>query len=695
MPVQELPSLDEETTYDAIPAFTGGQVSNNRANLLQATESSSLINFDIGRKGKLITRHGTVKLGTTLSGAGDAIQGLYNFKTPTYNYLTAVNDGKLYAYIGSSWSRIAIGGVQDNDVITFTRTGFLFNNGAGYALGAVTIVIDTGIGIINNGDTFTIASEAGTPIHTVSAHAETAGNTTSVTFSPALGGAVTDNAPLLVFKTAAVNNTGGYPGGTTTITIDTLTGLINNGDTFQIALESNAPVHAVSAHSETAGNTTSVTFSPGISPGFNGTDASIPYAMTQGVDKLYWSSQVNSIKAWDGIYAYQLSTQQTVANKQAPVNPAAIVWFQNRLIAAGLMTLPDTVYFSDFLDATTWDRSLNSLRVGGGDGDLITGLAPWLDFNLIVLRQNSIYLINLDPSQNTSGDPTQLVSFYSVKPIHKTIGCVAPRTAVQVDSDVWCLTTDGVRSVQRTLAAESQSSLAGDPLSKPIQDIIDRINLPYAYTACACYRNGRYILGLPLDAATSPNYIVVFNTLTNTWSGTWTQWLPTVFAMRTPDSYTSRMVFGDPTGFVYEWLDYITEQNEVASTFQDNGVDIPSYGLTRGLTVGDPDSPKTGFKSFFEFEGGNAMVNLGYRINGYPTTTYFDENPIDSSTGSLSLPFVLPVTLPFAGNKRVPIDIMRCGQFRDLQFEFSSTSGKLALRSISISAFIDSYLSDL
>lgn len=694
MPVQELPSLDEETTYDAIPAFTGGQVSNNRANLLQATESSSLINFDIGRKGKLITRHGTVKLGTVLAGTGDMIAGLYNFKTPTYNYLTAINNGQLYAYMDSSWTRIAIGGVQDNDVITFTRTGFLVNNGGGYALGAVTMTLDTGVGIINNGDTFKIASEAGMPVHTVSAHTETAGNTTSVTFSPVLGGAVADNSPLLVFKTAAVNNTGGYPGGTTTITIDTITGLVNNGDTFQVALESNGVVHIVSAHTETTGNTTSVTFFAGLSLGF-GNNLGVSYSMTQGVDKLYWSSQVHPIRAWDGVYAYRLSDQQTDTNKQAPLNPAAIVWFQNRLIAAGLMTLPDTVYFSDFLDATTWDRSLNSLRVGGGDGDLITGLAPWLDFNLIVLRQNSIYLINLDPSQNTSGDPTQLVSFYSVKPIHKTIGCVAPRTAVQVDSDVWCLTTDGVRSVQRTLAAESQSSLAGDPLSKPIQDIIDRINLPYAYTACACYRNGRYILGLPLDAATSPNYVVVFNTLTNTWSGTWTQWLPTVFAMRTPDSYTSRMVFGDPTGFVYEWLDYITEQNEVASTFQDNGVDIQSYGLTRGLTVGDPDSPKTGFKSFFEFEGGNAMVNLGYRINNYPTTTYFDENPIDSSTGSLSLPFVLPVTLPFAGNKRVPIDIMRCGQFRDLQFEFSSTSGKLALRSISISAFIDSYLSDL
>jgi hypothetical protein len=80
----------------------------------------------------------------------------------------------------------------------FTGTAAV-NNGAGYSGGAVTMVIDSlanlpdGGNEVFNGVRFTVAGETGTPIHTVTAHSG-GPPTTSITFTPALAGAVVDDA---------------------------------------------------------------------------------------------------------------------------------------------------------------------------------------------------------------------------------------------------------------------------------------------------------------------------------------------------------------------------------------------------------------------------------------------------------------------------------------------------------------------
>ena len=78
-----------------------------------------------------------------------------------------------------------------------TVTGQI-NNVAGYSPGATVIAVDTFTGAVNNGDRFTIAGESPSTVHTVTAHSETTGNTTSITFTPALAGAIVDNAALTI-----------------------------------------------------------------------------------------------------------------------------------------------------------------------------------------------------------------------------------------------------------------------------------------------------------------------------------------------------------------------------------------------------------------------------------------------------------------------------------------------------------------
>ncbi len=85
-----------------------------------------------------------------------------------------------------------------------TNITFLVNHGGGYAAGVTTMAVDVGTGALTTGEWFTIAADA-IP-HQITGHSEsTAGNTTSITFAPALKKAVADDAVITVYTYVQVN----------------------------------------------------------------------------------------------------------------------------------------------------------------------------------------------------------------------------------------------------------------------------------------------------------------------------------------------------------------------------------------------------------------------------------------------------------------------------------------------------------
>ena len=66
MPVYHNNGLDDQLAYDLTGSFVGGQVSHVRANLLSATQFAEAKNMDIDKFGAIITRRGTVIVGSTL-----------------------------------------------------------------------------------------------------------------------------------------------------------------------------------------------------------------------------------------------------------------------------------------------------------------------------------------------------------------------------------------------------------------------------------------------------------------------------------------------------------------------------------------------------------------------------------------------------------------------------------------------------
>lgn len=75
-------------------------------------------------------------------------------------------------------------------------SGYAVNNASGYVLGATTMAIDGGSRVLVVGDTFTVAGD--TVLHKITSKTDASGVTTSITFTPGLGGAVVDNAVITI-----------------------------------------------------------------------------------------------------------------------------------------------------------------------------------------------------------------------------------------------------------------------------------------------------------------------------------------------------------------------------------------------------------------------------------------------------------------------------------------------------------------
>lgn len=731
-----LDQVDDPLIADAIPAFDGGQFSNVRANLLQPNQSKLLGNCDIDKLGKLRTRRGTIRLGTgPPSGVADTIiQGLTSFQTKDYNYVVAANNRKLWQWNegSSTWTQIAKGGVADQADIIICRTG-LINNPvtpgppiipAGYPMGTTVLTVDGIIGIIGTGEKLYFMPNLRTNYfeYTIAGHAETAGNTTTITLEePGLVFDVKDNWKFTVARPARVNNAAGYGAGATTIAITGYTGEVNDGEKFVIKSEN--ITHTISSHTGTA-PTTGLTFAPGLQADWAAADATVLVVFAQGNDSLYFCDGVGSIYGWNGAVnptgggglmkigshsiLDDLAGSFASSRTKPPTAVKILLWFQNRLIASGIATEPDAIYFSDFFDPTAWDQDYQKVRIGGGESDPITGLLAWTDLNMIVFKKNSIYLINLDPSQNPNpDDPTLLVASFAVRQLHKRIGCPAPLTAVQVGggsttpgSDVLFMDGDKrVHSVRRVVAAETQQEV-GFAVSLPIQDVLDTINIDHIDKAVAMYHNEHYILGIPsargLDGGTYANAVVAYNMLTQSWCGVWGGWFPTCFAMRTDLGSYSRLIFGESNLYpghcnVAQWLDDQSLDDETEASYQDWGQPIPTSILTRAITFGDMYSFKTGLSVEFEFdESVAAGVTVQVVLDKIPHSSLIAFPFQSISESRLRLPFHLPSTLPGSPDLlRLAFDLQRYGTWRELQFFITTDSGKLAIRSIRVTGFSD------
>ena len=151
------------------------------------------------------------------------------------------------------------------------------------------------------------------------------------------------------------------------------------------------------------------------------------------------------------------------------------------------------------------------------------------------------------------------------------------------------------------------------------------------------------------------------------------------------------MAFGEANGNVKGWLDDVLIVDEVDDTYKDEGVDIETLILSRAYTLDDPFCPKTGMNAEFEFQDSSAVVEIQAILDMVPDSDLVATSFDSGSSAGLVLPFTIPATLPGRTSLlRTSHDLQRYGQWRELQFFIGSSAGKLQMRSIRLTGFIDS-----
>ena len=393
-------------------------------------------------------------------------------------------------------------------------------------------------------------------------------------------------------------------------------------------------------------------------------------------DKLFFCDGTSALKYFDGT-----SVQSVNAGSGAPSGIRLLASHTNRLFAVPAGE-PDTIYVSDLLDAegtSSWSV-VQSLRIGG-DGDPITAIHPWTGFRLLAFKRNSTFVINADPTATTIAD-------WAIETIDRSVGCIAPRSVAQVGADIYWLASDGVRSLRRTLAGTEQE--VSDALSKPIENVIQELNVDAAPKAAGFYYLNRYIVSFPTGNSSINNTTVVFNTDFKVWSGKWDGIKGQCWA-RYSSPTSDVLCLGTSNGKLLRWTGNIPDIEVVSADYQDDGQPIATSIKTREYTFRDVVSLKSLYGVELEFLQSEAVASVDIIYDGGGDETIFTN--IQTTDPLVEIPFIMSGTITLGGNstKRRGRDLSGRRPIRGVQARIRSSAGKLSLRSVVFSAFLESY----
>jgi hypothetical protein len=358
-----------------------------------------------------------------------------------------------------------------------------------------------------------------------------------------------------------------------------------------------------------------------------------------------------------------------------PLNLRLLINTGNRLFGVGSAGNRNTLYASDILDASIWDAA-NSVIVNGDDGDEITAIVPYYENRIIVFKKRRIFQVTIPPDMTSAAD-------WVIQLISNNTGCVAEGSAVQVNSDIFFLSDDGIRSLVRSAADDFTS--VGLPLSEVVKDVIQEINVAEIGICTAAFYDNRYFLAVPTASNDFNDTIIVYNTVLGAFEGTWT---PNVmqFALTNFQDEGLRLMKKSTTGQIQKYSGYKTPAQATTADYQDAGVDYESYVRTADMDFGDPFAEKHG--SHFEIVFDDSFsTDTTISIQRDIDVGDIDVQPnLNISSAALTLPFVLPAQLPSSVKKRLASDLRAYQKWRLLNIKIQSAANKMAIRQITAAA---------
>lgn len=376
-------------------------------------------------------------------------------------------------------------------------------------------------------------------------------------------------------------------------------------------------------------------------------------------------------------YLYQTAADTfTLANTNfgGNVTPRCAVWWQSRL----WMGHAESVTWSDLNDGDTVTTYASQTAAMDTDiGDEIMALIParGLEPYLIVFMKRRIYLFQVQ----VYGDGTIAVDLSYIKPITFETGTLASRTVKTLGPYVFFLAEDGVRTIMR--AEDDVLATVREPISLPIQDVIDTITWSSADTSSAAVYGSKYYLSVPTGGATKPNTVLVFDLATqswNVWNGAASGGVGAVSMCRGDISATPRLYFLRAQATTETAKNichpyYYDDDHE----YEGSATEVTTTEITKAITFGMPDNDKS-FR-FIELEYLNnssttGTLDIDARVDESGTESgWTDIGSITMASGAPTLPATLPFTLGSSTRTREKFSLSALGRGREIQFRFQET----------------------
>jgi hypothetical protein len=176
----------------------------------------------------------------------------------------------------------------------------------------------------------------------------------------------------------------------------------------------------------------------------------------------------------------------------------------------------DEIAVSDYLTNVNgdwdFDLTIQALTVNLGDEQEIIGFHPWVKDNVLVFKDNSIYIAKFSDDTST---PNIVLANSFVENLTMELGCVAKNSVANVGNMVFFLSKNGVYGLEPQIDANLLANTT--PMSIDIQKYIDKINQKFVKNAIGVVYNGRYYLSVPLDNSEVNNYTLIYNLNNKAW----------------------------------------------------------------------------------------------------------------------------------------------------------------------------------
>ena len=241
---------------------------------------------------------------------------------------------------------------------------------------------------------------------------------------------------------------------------------------------------------------------------------SVPSDTASPATGILHAQRVQPALVWDGDLANNFVRVQQgthplgVTYSRLPSTNIA-TYFNNQLVVAKGR---DEVLVSDVLDAETYDPVQKSFRANFGSNDYIVAIHPYAESQALIFCRNSIYIATIAiGTDGVSIDP----AVSSLQLLTNEIGCSARRSIVTAGVYVFFLSDNGVYRLDNQFDLKLRGNT--QPLSDPIDNLLEGINSTALAASNAVYFNNRYYLAVPVGESTTPNVVLCYNMLNQAW----------------------------------------------------------------------------------------------------------------------------------------------------------------------------------